>query len=209
MRHVIIRRLRAWTFLLFMGIPLAVAQEPTLPVGSPLPMMERSFQNATHGTMSTLEDLTGRVGTVIVFYCNRCLWVDKYESRLLDLADRYAGSGVRFILVNSNSSEEFPLDSFANSRERAGERHYEIPYLIDPRAELAQALGAERTPQVYVFDSRHTLVYVGAVDDNPQGEDGVEHPYLDDALRSLVSGEEIAVPVTKPFGCSIRCPVSS
>jgi hypothetical protein len=168
-------------------------------------MMDRSFLNATDGTTTTLADLTGRVGTVVVFYCNHCLWVEKYEDRLLDLAERYNRSGIAFILVNANDPATFPLDSFARSRERVLERHYEIAYLMDPDAVLAEALGAERTPQVYVFDAEHHLVYVGAIDDAPQDPRTVKHPYLNDALKALVSGRKIAVPVTKPFGCSIRC----
>jgi peroxiredoxin len=192
-------------FLFFLSAPPALAQAPAFPVGSSLPMMDRSFLNATDGTTTTLAELTGRVGTVVVFYCNHCLWVEKYEDRLLHLAGRYKPSGIAFILVNANDPANFPMDSFAKSRERVLERHYEMPYLMDPDAALAEALGAERTPQVYAFDARHRLVYVGAIDDAPQEARTVKHPYLHDALQALVSGSKIAVPVTKPFGCSIRC----
>ena len=44
------------------------------------------------------------------------------------------------------------------------EQDWPIPYLHDESQEVARALGAERTPHVFVLDGEHRLAYRGAPD---------------------------------------------
>lgn len=189
------------------GVLPALAQP--LPTGAPLPLAQRPFLNATEGRPTRLAGLTGATGTVLVFYCNRCHWVDRYEDRLFDLVRDYADRGVRFVLVNANDPAAFPQDAYPASRLRAQSLPVRVPYLMDDEAALAQALGAERTPHVFVFDGAARLVYSGAIDDAPSDADAVTQPYLADALHALARGRPVAVPQTKPFGCSLRCPIAA
>ena len=63
--------------------------------------------------------------------------------------------------------------------------------------------GAERTPEVFVFDRERRLVYHGAIDDN-RDEDAVSATYLRDALEAILSGNAVALADTPPVGCTVK-----
>ena len=75
-----------------------------------------------------------------------------------------------------------------------------VPYVHDPGAVLAKALGAYRTPEVFAFDEAGTLVYSGAIDDAPADAKAVQQSFVTDFL----DGKSPAP--TKAFGCRIRFP---
>ena len=79
-------------------------------------------------------------------------------------------------------------------------------YFRDPRGRLAQALGARTTAEVFVLDTRRTLVYRGAVDDQ-YGIDytrtEVGRPFLASALDDLLAGRRIHTPMTRAPGCEL------
>ncbi len=52
---------------------------------------------------------------------------------------------------------------------------------------MAHALGAERTPEVFLFDRDRRLVYHGAIDDS-RDETAVHAQYLRDALEAVLAG---------------------
>ncbi len=198
---------RITTFLLFaamLAIP-ATVQAQEVPLGTELPLANRSM-SVSDGSSTTLAGLGGTASTVIIFWSNQCRWVDRYEDRLGQLVSDFEGRGVSFVLVNANDPSANPEESQSASGERASSRGYRAPYVIDAGSELATALGATRTPHVYVFNGENRLVYVGSVDDSPGDPANVERSYLADALEALVSGATIDVPQTKAFGCTIRFP---
>ena len=78
----------------------------------------------------------------------------------------YADRGVVLVAINSNDAERYPADSFAAMVGHAQEEGFPFDYLYDPEQAVAHALGAERTPEVFVFDRDRRLVYHGAIDDN-------------------------------------------
>jgi thiol-disulfide isomerase/thioredoxin len=186
---------------LLFALPV-IAQEA--PLGTTLPQLDRSIQNVD-GASTTLGALRGSNATVIVFWSNQCPWVDRYEDRILALASRYRDQGVNFILVNPNDPSAFPQESAQEGRARAQTANYgRIPYVVDQGSQLANALGATRTPHVYVFDGNSSLVYVGGVDDSPTDAGNVGASYLDDALSAVVAGRSVGVSQTRAFGCTIK-----
>ena len=86
---------------------------------------------------------------------------------------------------------------------RAAERGFNFDYLHDPEQTLAHALGAERTPEVFVFDRDRRLVYHGAIDDN-RDETAVTQRYLRDALDAALAGESPAQAETPAVGCTVK-----
>lgn len=179
------------------------AQPEELPLGSQLPALDQPLQRID-GTSVPLSKLTGSTATVLLFWSNQCPWVRKYEGRVSALIDRFSGQSVQFVLINSNDASAFPQESLDASRQRAEEANYSAPYVRDPGSALARALGASRTPHVFVFDSSQTLVYTGAIDDSPSDPERTKTAYLREALTALTSNQEIDVPQTKAFGCTIK-----
>src|SRR3990172_8579268 len=98
----------------------------------------------------------------IIFSCNHCPYVKAWEDRLISLQKRYAGNGVSFVLICANDSAKYPDDSFDNMKAHALEKNYPFPYLCDETQKVAKAYGAERTPEVFLFDSNRKLCYHGA-----------------------------------------------
>lgn len=185
-----------------LGAPAQAQPEPA-PIGSALP---EATVERVDGTALQLAEATGSAGTVLIFWSNQCPWVDRYEGRVRALAEQFQPQGVAFILVNANDASAFPQESLQASRERAREQGYLSTYVRDRGATLARALGATRTPHVFVFDDNDGLIYTGTIDDSPSGSEGVTTSYLADALGAMVQGGEPPVARTKAFGCTIKFP---
>lgn len=176
-----------------------------LAIGATLPMADRAMTRA-EGSSLALSELQRENGLVVLFWCNTCPWVDRWEDRVLEIARSYQSRGIGFAAINPNDPVAYPDDDRSSMAERAARADYPFPYLRDEGSRVARAFGASRTPEVFVFGADGTLVYGGAVDDSPRGASGVEQPYLRSVLEALVEGESVPVRTTKTFGCTIKWP---
>jgi peroxiredoxin len=140
---------------------------------------------------------------VLVQYCNHCPYVLGWEDRLASIARDYSYQGVRVVAVNSNDVAHYPEDSFERMKERAEQLDFPFDYLFDEDQATARALGAERTPEIFLFDEQRRLRYHGAIDDS-RDSSMVSHNYLRDALDALLSGAEPPLAETEPVGCTVK-----
>jgi peroxiredoxin len=140
---------------------------------------------------------------VVVQYCNHCPYVLAWEERLMGVARDYAQQGVQVVAVNSNDVSRYPEDSFERMKKRAEELDFPFDYLFDESQSLARALGAERTPEAFLFDEPRRLRYHGAIDDS-RDETTVARSYLRDALDALLAGDEPSVAETEAVGCTVK-----
>lgn len=79
--------------------------------------------------------------------------------------------------------------------------------ILDPSGEIGRAYAAKTTPQMFVVDRDGTLVYMGAIDDQPRnmGADPARaENYVSAALAAIEADRAVATPVTQPYGCSIK-----
>ena len=76
-------------------------------------------------------------------------------------------------------------------------------YTVDAKSQLADAFGATRTPQVFLFNSKG-LIYKGAIDDNVKEASEVKDPYLKNALAALLKNSTPVTQETKSIGCTIK-----
>jgi hypothetical protein len=105
------------------------------------------------------------------------------------------------VAVNSNAG--YLGDSFEDTAARARDKGFVFPFLYDETQQVAQAYGAARTPEVFVFDAERRLVYHGTPDSDHQDPSGAE-PYLREALTAALAGREPAVQEVPPVGCTIK-----
>jgi hypothetical protein len=140
----------------------------------------------------------------VIFSCNTCPWVIRWEDRYLEIAKNYSPKGVSMIAVNSNVSRFNGDDSLEKMKKHASRMKYNFIYAQDPNAELAYAFGATKTPHIYLFDKNDILVYRGAIDDNARDADKVTEPFLTNALDALLSKKKIKKTTSKALGCSIK-----
>ena len=176
-----------------------------LPLGSPVVMGDVAMTNVD-GQAVTIDGARGAKGTLVVFTCNHCPWAKAWESRIVALGNRFVGEGVGVLAVNPNDPVAYPEDGPAEMRDRARAAGMAFPYVVDAGGKVAQAFGASKTPEVFLFDAAGKLAYYGAVDDNAQDPAAVKARYLEDALTALVAGQPIAVTTSKALGCSIKYP---
>jgi peroxiredoxin len=151
----------------------------------------------------SLDSYAGAEALVLVQSCNHCPYVQAWENRLNAIARDYAERGVSVVAVNSNDAEHYPEDSFDEMKARASARGFVFDYLYDEPQGVAHELGAERTPEVFLYDRDRRLVYHGAIDDS-RDEIAVSQHYLRDALDAVLGGEEPAVRETPPVGCTVK-----
>ena len=157
----------------------------------------------TDGKTYGLAEYADRPVMVVVFTCNHCPYAQAWEDRLLKVGSKYGPRGVGMVLISANDPEKYPEDNFEAMQQRAKERDYPIPYLFDSTQVVARAYGAQRTPEVFVFDASRELRYHGLVDDSDDPAH-VHTNYLRDAIEALLSGQPVAVTETQPEGCTIK-----
>jgi len=173
----------------------------TLPLGSPPPSFNLP---ATDGKSYSLGDFEDSPYLVIFFTCNHCPYVVGSDEQTRASAESFGPHGVRFVGINSNSSETKPLDSFDHMCERMREHSFPWTYLHDETQEVAKAYGALRTPHFFVFDKQRRLVYCGRALDNPRDGRQATSFDLDRALEELVAEKPISAPLTNPIGCNVK-----
>ena len=184
-----------------MGLTFLLAGE--LEIGSTMPLKDLELADIS-GKNITLATAKGDAGTLVVFSCNTCPWVIRWEDRYVSLANTYAPKGIGMIAVNSNAARFGGEDSLEEMLEHAKNNGYNFPYAQDPESELASAFGATKTPHIYLFDGDDKLVYRGAIDDNAKNAKKVDEPFLANAIDALLVGNPISPQTTKALGCSIK-----
>jgi peroxiredoxin len=146
---------------------------------------------------------SGKSATAVVFMCNHCPYVLAWMDRLVAIANDYAGKGAVFAGINANDPAKYAADDFAGMQKAAQEWNLPFVYLHDESQEVATAYGAERTPEVFLYDADLKLCYHGAPDDNYE-EPQATTTYLRDALDAILAGQEAPIADTPPVGCTIK-----
>ena len=179
-----------------------IRTEP-LELGEKAPLVDVELKD-TSGEMISLNNSRGPNGLLVIFSCNTCPWVKKWEDRYNEVANKAKQRGIGMVALNPNEAYRENGDSFEDMVMRAERLKYSFFYALDKNHKLADAFGAMRTPEVFLFDRDLSLVYHGAIDDNAQSADNVENAYLLQALSDLANKQEISPANTKSLGCSIK-----
>jgi len=190
------------------GIGLRIAEqnagsnvEPaTLPIGSPAPPFDDLLGVDGHRYgLSTFDD---RELVVLIFSSNRCPTAKAYAGRMNALQASYGSLGVQLVVINSNDPHLYPDESYGRMVDQARDSGYSFPYLVDEGQHVARAFAPTRTFHVFVLDRRRRLRYEGRFDDSRLAE-RVTTSDLANALNDLLARRDVAVPRTRPFGCSL------
>jgi peroxiredoxin len=142
---------------------IQAALKLSLPIGSPAPGFELP---GVDGTRHSLADYADAQALVLIQSCNHCPYVQAWEGRMIAVQRDYADRGVAVVAICSNDAEAVPEDSFPEMVKRAQDRKLAFDYLHDEEQRVVRALGATRTPEVFVYDRDRKLDYHGSVDDS-------------------------------------------
>ncbi len=196
------------TFLALVPLALAAALafrssvEP-LPIGASLPNPDRKMKDIA-GMEVSFKDVMNKKGLLVMFSCNTCPVVHAYQSRTIEVCNYAKTKNIGVILLNSNEASRDDGDSFNDMKDYAGQQHYNWPYAVDENSVMANAFGATRTPECFLFNADGKLVYHGAIDDNQNGPDEVTRKHLKVAMDEMLEGKDVSVKMTRSVGCSIK-----
>ena len=166
-----------------------------------------SLTDAVSGKTVSLAEFQNKKAIVVLFTSNFCPYSKLYEARFSSLVKSYEGKDVAFIMINPNDPGESKDDSMEAMKAKAREWGLDIPYLADKDQKVAKAFGASKTPEVFVLSNkpgRFSIVYSGALDDNPQVAEDTNQNYLKQALDSVLLGKIVNIPHKRPVGCMIK-----
>ena len=178
------------------GIPLHAAAPNLEPA-----KLEALDLTDSRGRNWTLKDFSDDSVLVVAFFGTECPLAQFYATRLDRIAQQYSDKTVQVIAVISNRQDSLEeIAAFVNRR------NLSYPVVKDPANRFADQVGAERTPEVFVYDSGRNLRYRGRIDD----QRGVAHDLLEPrrrdlqlAIDELIDGREVSVPRTEASGCII------
>ena len=159
------------------------------------------------GKFVSLSDFIDAEGFIIVFTCNTCPYAVLYEDRIEALNKKYASQGYPLIAIMPNNVQTKPGDSMKSMKQRAIDKGFTFPYLMDAGQKIYPQYGATKTPHVYILESttRGPVVrYIGGIDDNYKDATLVKTNYVEDAIEALKKGNLINQTTTKAIGCSIK-----
>ncbi len=173
-----------------------------LPIGTPAPGFTLPD---TNGKTISLEDFKETAALVVIFMCNHCPYVQHIRAGLARLARDYPSRDVGIVGINSNDARSYPADNPAKMAAEVAAAGYLFPYLFDESQEIAKAYHAACTPDIFLFDRAHRLVYRGQFDSSRPGNDipvtGID---LRQAIDAVLAGKPVAPDQKPSIGCNIK-----
>ena len=118
------------------------------------------------GELINTRNLSKKSALLIVVTCNHCPYALAYWNRIIKLAKNYEDDNMGTIAICGNNTETHPGDSYENMQMLSKKFSLPFEYLHDPSQKVIKHLGAERTPEVFLFNKDRQLVYKGSIDDN-------------------------------------------
>lgn len=161
--------------------------------------IENFSLNDYNGKQVSLTDFKDAKAIVLMFISTECPVSNAYNERMADLYKDYASKNIALVGINSNKAET-PEDI----KGHAEEHEFKFPILKDVNNVIADKLGANNTPEIFVVNSSTLdVLYHGRID-NSQREAKVTTKDLRAALDEILAGKAVTVKETKAFGCTIK-----
>ncbi|MBN8576681.1 MAG: redoxin domain-containing protein [Cytophagales bacterium] len=157
--------------------------------------------NTQDGKSISLSSFKNNAGVLVIFTSHECPFDNYYKDRIKELAGEYVGK-VQVVLINSNQEPQESKEQMAI--------HYKdlnVPYLADKDQVAMELFGARRSPEAFLLstvNSKFSVVYSGAIDDNPQLAKDVKQSFLKEAIDKLLAGQKIEPANQRASGCTIR-----
>jgi thioredoxin-related protein len=189
--------------LLFLGLA-GFSPLEELQIGSKMPSVENQKMKDVSGKEITLKEAMSSKGLLVMFSCNTCPYVVKNQQRTNKILGYASSQNIGVVVLNPNEAYRGKDDSYEAMKAYAAEQQYKWIYAVDENHKIADAFGATRTPECYLFDGSGTLVYHGAIDDSPADASAVKRQHLKAAIDEMNAGKSISVATSKSIGCTIK-----
>ncbi|MSR27969.1 MAG: thioredoxin family protein [Phycisphaerales bacterium] len=156
-----------------------------------------------------LADFAGQP-LLVMFICNHCPYVVHIQSALGPLADDLAKRGVGVVGICSNDPTTHPADGPEPMARTAKAQGWTFPYLHDSDQSVARAFDAACTPDFFLYDAAHDLVYRGQFCPSRPGNGiPVTGSDLSAAVDAVLAGRAPQARQLPSIGCNIKWRASS
>ena len=160
------------------------------------------------GKTRSLNQYRGK--TVVLEWTNHeCPYVKKHYSGSMQAQQREAvRDGVVWLSIVSSAPGNQGHVTGAQAKQLAASRNASpTAVLLDPSGAVGRLYGAKTTPHMFVINPQGRLVYAGGIDDVPTNK--VEDlqrakPLVRLALADVKAGRAVAIPASRPYGCSVK-----
>jgi thioredoxin-related protein len=174
-----------------------------LNIGDALPKADAKLKEVS-GKEITMQAAKKENGLLVMFSCNTCPYVLKNQERTNEICAYAQKMNVGVVILNSNEAKRTDDDSYVAMKEYYKAQKYNWFYAVDENSTLADAFGANRTPECFLFDKSLKLAYHGAIDDNPSDANSVSRKHLHIAIDEMIGGKDISTKTTRSVGCTIK-----
>lgn len=188
------------------GLALAFSAQAVPGVGQPAPDFSLTD---TAGKTVRLSDFKGK--HVVLEWTNPgCPFVRKHygSGNMQTLQKEAAAQGVVWLSINSTETDHVDyLKPDQLGRWMAEQKASPASTLMDASGSTGKAYGARTTPHMYIVSPQGQLLYAGGIDSIPSSrtEDiKTAVNYVRQGLQETLSGKAVSVPVSKPYGCSVK-----
>lgn len=163
------------------------------------------LKDTNSNSFYNFDELRGSKGTLVIFMCNHCPYVQHAIVEIVMIANDYRVQGLGVFAISSNDIRKYPADRPEKMADFAMENRFDFPYLYDADQKVAKKFNASVTPDFFLFDSSDKLFYHGQLDDSRPGNViSISGSDLRNAIDGLIynrSFSEIQKPST---GCTIE-----
>lgn len=167
-------------------------------IGAKAPAFTLQDQN---GKNVSLSDFAGKI--VVLEWTNpECPFVQRhYKAKTMQtLASDFKSKGVVWLAINSTNS-----DTNDDNKQWVSDESLAYPVLNDSSGDVGHSYHATNTPDMFVIGTDGTLLYKGAIDNDPQGEKtGDKVNFVHQSLDEILANKAVSTPETKPYGCSVK-----
>jgi peroxiredoxin len=187
--------LAAWTFAAG-PVPADDARPATAALGQTAP--EFSLQDS-NGKMVNLADYKGKV--VVLEWINQDCPIDSrvIDSKLISTVYEKFKDKVAWLAIDSTAAH-----TKADYEKTLARWKLPYPLLNDAKGTVGHLYKAQTTPHMYIINTDGKLVYMGGIDNDPNGTDPKRINYVDKALTELFAGKQVSISESKPYGCSVK-----
>lgn len=151
------------------------------------------------GNEVNLSDFDGKI-RVLEWVNPECPFVKRHykAETMKKLATQYEEDVVWLTINSTHFMDEEDNAEFI--------KKHDLPYVVlaDANGEVGHQYDAKTTPHMFVIGADGTLLYQGAIDDDPRGKKDEPLNYVAQALDETIAGQAVSVASTKPYGCSVK-----
>ena len=142
---------------------------------------------------------------LVAFICNHCPFVLHIKDVFAAFAVEYQARGLAVVAINSNNVAAYPEDHPEKMTELVRRAGFAFPYLYDETQAIAKAYRAACTPDFFLFDAEHKLVYRGRFDPaTPGNDEPVTGMDLRAACDAVLEGTAVPDEQNPSMGCNIK-----